>query len=62
MDATTSPGMTSGKAMRHKMRGTLHPSTCALSSTLRGMLSKNGSSTQMAIGMVMAAWVKTSAQ
>ena len=52
------PDPTSGSAIRQRIRARLHPSTWAASKTLRGMLSNDGSSTQMAIGRVITAWIE----
>jgi len=55
------PEPTKGSAIRHRMRVTLQPSTCAASNTLRGMLSNEGKSTQITIGSVITAWLRISA-
>ena len=55
------PDPTSGNAILQRMRVMLQPSTCAASKTLRGMLSNDGSSTQITIGSVITAWLRISA-
>ncbi len=61
MAATAMPDPTSGSAILHRMRVMLQPSTCAASKMLRGILSKDGSNTQITIGSVITAWLRISA-
>src|SRR4051794_14070884 len=56
------PEPTSGSAIRQRMRVTLQPSTWAASKILRGILSNDGSSTQITIGRVITAWLRIRAQ
>ena len=62
MVATTTPGMTSGSAIRQRIFHVGQPSTCADSNRERGIASKYDSSTQIMIGIVMTACVTIKTQ